>query len=131
VRKLIVLLVIFILLGCFQGKKIVLEKNGVLFEIIAKEYTQELEPYKYKVSGVLKIINKSDNTIEFSNRDLILIVGEKGESRTYIDSIASHLVDEPFIELAKNDKMEFQVYWELPPVKSFEVDRLQLEWRAQ
>ena len=127
--KLTPVLLILFMTGCLPNEKVELKKDGVLFKVSVGEYSQEIRPTEYKVKGTLVVLNESQSNIKFSNKDLYLIIEKEGESRTYIDSPASHVIDLSAVDIPSKESREYAVYWVLPPVKSLSTGKIRLEWR--
>ncbi len=81
------------------------------------------------VKGSLTISNKSNGDIDYSNKDLFLVIENEGESRTFLDSLSSNYIDIDAVKIRAGQINEYQVYWALPPVKSLNAERIYLEWR--
>ena len=90
-------------------------KSDVQFVAIPSSYEEEIEG-NYKVVGQLKIINNSSSDVSFSNKDLYLVIEKEGESRTYVNSVASHAIDFSTTTIKKGGTLEQNVYWVLPAV---------------
>lgn len=120
---------ILFLSSCFGGSvHVKLTVNDIKFVAIPSDYEEKIQG-GYKVSGELKIINGSSKAISFSNKDLYLVILNEGESRTYVDSIASSAIDFSAIEIENGRTLNQKVYWVLPAVKSLKAEQLVLEWR--
>jgi hypothetical protein len=128
-RKILSVLLVIALSGCLPNEKVSLERNGVQFVASINEYDGEMEHAKFKVNGKISITNNSQNSVSYSNKDLYLVIEKEGESRTYMNSPASHNIDLSTVEIPANENREYQVYWVLPPVKSLKAERIRLEWR--
>ena len=129
-KRVITVILGLALASCFGGYKVTLKKKEISFVASVFNYEQEMGS-GYKVSGNLKIMNLSSNAISFSNKDLYLVIKNEGESRTYLESIASNTIDFSEVTIDKGGSLEQRVYWVLPPVKSLEAEQVILEWRTQ
>lgn len=129
-KKYWIFVIVIFLTSCFgKDVRIRLVSNDMEFIAIASEYEAKMQS-GYKVSGKLKIINNGASAAFFSNRDLYLVVRNEGESRTYVDSVASNSIDFTAVKIEKGSTLEQEVYWVLPPVKSLNTEQLVLEWRS-
>ena len=67
--------------GCLSSQKVNLVQKGVHFTAHVINYEKELQRNLYMVTGVLTVSNKSDVDIDYSNKDLFLVIETVGESR--------------------------------------------------
>jgi archaellum component FlaG (FlaF/FlaG flagellin family) len=75
------------------------------------------EPFRLggvKNTGWLIIGNTSDATISYSNSRLRLNIDGHTAKQTYVDSLASHIVDVGDVDIAPGETLEFNAYWVLP-----------------
>ena len=129
-KKYLLFLIIIFLTSCYgDAIRIDLVSNGLQFYAIANKYEGEVEG-GHKITGKLKIINSSESAVSYSNKDLYLVIRGEGESRTYVNSIASTAIDFTAVNIEKGNSFEQNVYWVLPPVKSLKAEKLFLEWRS-
>ena len=119
-----------VLLSCCSGEiaELELKDKNVLFSATLDGYGKKIQD-RYKVTGTLKILNKSTEEIHYSNNDLFVNIIGEGESRTYSDSLSSPAIDVATVPIKPNATHAQNVYWVLPPVKSLAAERLILEWR--
>jgi hypothetical protein len=129
IRSTILMVLALLFTNCLSSQKVVLEQDGVHFSVLVKQYGKELERNIYKVTGTLSVSNKTDAEIEYSNKDLYLMIKTEGESRTWLDSLTSHYIDIDTVKIGAGETKKYQVYWALPPVKSISAERIHLEWR--
>ncbi len=128
-KNILLILSLLVLSSCFDSGSIVrLKENDIEFLATPIKYENKFTG-GYKVSGKLEIINNSSGVIEFSNQNLYLVILNEGESRTYVNSIASHTIDFSTIKIEKGHSLKQNVYWVLPPVKSLKAEQLILGWR--
>ena len=127
-KKIVSFLIIFVICSCAADVRVELTKDDVQFVAVASGYEDEIHG-GHKVLGQLKITSSSEGEIAFSNKELYLVIKGEGESRTYVDSIASHAIDFTSTTLKKGGTLKQNVYWVLPPVKSLTAEHLHLEWR--
>jgi hypothetical protein len=130
VRIISILATLVFLVACNQVdyQVVTLNKNGVLFEAKFGNIEEKIINNKVSVGGMLSISNQSNVPVKYSNRDLHLIIEGEGKSRTYLDSVASHVVDFSYIEIPPNKTEYFKVYWVYPEVKLFKIKKIRLEW---
>ena len=117
------------ILSCISGQKVNLKKSDVHFAASVERYGKKLDQCTFMVTGTLTVSNKSSVDIDYSNKELFLVIENEGESRTYLDSLTSHYIDVDSVKIRAGETNTYHVYWALPPVKSLRAERIYLEWR--
>jgi hypothetical protein len=87
---------------------------GMLVDARIESSIKRLGPGEVKVFGNLLIENSSDWTFRYSNSQLWLNVDDTLSHRTYVDSVASRVVDFDFVDISPKDQLRLEAYWILP-----------------
>ena len=76
---------------------------------------------------ILEIKNKSEIEKNYSNKDLILEVGSE-QSRTYMDTVASNVIDFSYIKIFPGEEKPLDVYWVFHKPVNTENQSVSLKW---
>jgi len=64
-----------------------------------------------RIAGKLHIRNDTASVIQYSNREVLLAVGNDAGVQAYRESFASDVIDFGYIDLAPNQSRQLKVYW--------------------
>ena len=114
-QKLQLILLLPILAGCEESTfHEHLEIAQLVVDAEINSSVRRFRPGEVKVRGDIVVANSSQQTINYSNERLWLSVAQVGSRRTYVDNVASHVVDHGFVEILPGDEMQLSVYWVFP-----------------
>ena len=86
---------------------------GIIVDAMIDRAPKPFRRGKVKVHGYLMIGNISDEPQTYSNKHLWLNIDTHTADRTYVDSVASHIVDVGEVEIAPGQSIDFYAYWVL------------------
>lgn len=64
-----------------------------------------------RITGKLRLTNDTSSVVQYSNREVLLAVGNEAGVQAYSEIFASDATDFGYIELAPNQSRQLRVYW--------------------
>ena len=106
------MLVVFFIYGCKTEKNHFETKTeSIAIKIQLSQDTNENDRSKNKVYGTVEISNITDQTQNYGNSFLFLVVNDTLSSRTYKDTKTSEFIDFSYVQIAPNASISLSAYW--------------------
>ena len=121
------MLVVFFIYGCQTEKNHLETKTeSIAIKIQLSPEINENGGSNNKVYGTVEISNITDQTQNYGNSFLFLVVNDTLSSRTYKDTKASEFIDFSYVQIAPNASISFSAYWIFDADKNIKVNSLQV-----
>jgi len=123
----VLMLVVFFIYGCQTEKNhLEIETESIGIKIQLSPETKENDGSHNKVYGTVEISNITDQTQNYGNSFLFLVVNDTLSSRTYKDTKTSEFIDFSYVQIAPNASISFSAYWIFDAGKNRKVNSLQV-----
>jgi hypothetical protein len=111
-----ILLSVFVLVSCSKPVAILTTESppGISIRTEIFKSVPSKEAGNSKILGKIRIENRSNYPIKHSNERLWLSTSNGYSRRTYVDSVASHIVDSGGVTIMPAEILELDVYWIFP-----------------
>ena len=121
-------IVLPILIACQDSAICVTEEiaPGIFVDAKIDTSVKSFRLGEVKVRGDIGVENSSDQTIDYSNGRLWLIVEQEVSLRPYVDSIASQIVDSGSVAILPDDNLQLSIYWVLRETIGRSLDGLSM-----
>jgi hypothetical protein len=106
----ILLTFFFLLISCSKKSNLKFSNSAVMINLQIESSPSQKDSSLFYY-GNLIVKNLTADTIKYSNKDLILTSKSNVESRTYVDSPASHIVDFGTININPKSSFSTKSYW--------------------
>ena len=112
-----VLTVTFVALTACSGPTITISSElspGLTVRAKIDSRARKFDPGRSKIRGKIIIENRSNYSFSHTNKRLWLSIGDSTSRRTYVDNLASHIVDTGLVTISPGENLEFPAYWIFP-----------------
>ncbi len=106
---------------------ITLSHEGVMITAEYEKATLQKTKNMHFLYGNVKIENTTQTVKKYSNKNLLLNIDDL-QSRTYIDSVASMMIDFSQISLNPGERQLHKVYWAYDKAVSTQGKAVNLKW---
>ena len=126
-KYIVLMLVVFFVYGCrTERNHLETETESIAIKIQLSPETNENDGSNNKIYGTVEISNITDQTQNYGNSFLFLVVNDTLSSRTYKDTKTSEFIDFSYVQIDPNASISFSAYWIFNAGNNIKANSLQV-----